>query len=177
MIKEENRENHYFSLRFFFTQYIFHLSELGDEMQIDQGENHNQDYPPQSLLIRITVLNENANMSEDSERDILGRDSRQESMTLLLFHFHYLPPHPNSPRLAIHYLPLFQYLVLCPVVSRKLQKGGPAQRDRQVCNGFASPKENKPKQPLYHTTYYQLPYSWFKARWNWNPGSVLQWIL
>jgi hypothetical protein len=41
MIKEENRENNYFSLRFFFTQYIFHLSELGDEMQIDQGENHN----------------------------------------------------------------------------------------------------------------------------------------
>lgn len=82
MIKEENRENN-FSLRFFSTHNILHLSELGDEMQIDQGENHNKDYPPQSLLIRITVLNENANMSEDSERDILGRDSRQESMTLL----------------------------------------------------------------------------------------------
>jgi len=40
MIKEENRENN-FSLRFFSTHNIFHLSELGDKMQIDQGENHN----------------------------------------------------------------------------------------------------------------------------------------
>jgi hypothetical protein len=41
MIKEEKTEKIIISLFASFPHNIFHLSELGDEMQIDQGENHN----------------------------------------------------------------------------------------------------------------------------------------